>query len=95
MPGTAGPVSARGLPESVDSDVVHVEGLASALYVESPADVAVYNAPYEHLRAHALPLAPSVDLAGTAVPGADSRGTRRRCLRVTGLATALRNPDRW
>ncbi|MGW6855862.1 helix-turn-helix domain-containing protein [Streptomyces xanthophaeus] len=61
-PGMAGPYTILGFPESADLDVVLVEHLASALYVEDAADVAVYGSAFEHLRAHALPLAPSADL---------------------------------
>ncbi|MFG2291992.1 helix-turn-helix domain-containing protein [Streptomyces sp. NPDC048603] len=61
-PGMAGPYTVLGMPESADLDVVLVEHVASALYVEDPVDVAVYNAVFGHLRAHALPLATSADL---------------------------------
>ncbi|WP_328967898.1 helix-turn-helix domain-containing protein [Streptomyces sp. NBC_00239] len=61
-PGISGPFTVLGFPESADLDVVHVEGLASALYVEAPVDVAVYNSAFEQLRAYALPFAPSADL---------------------------------
>ncbi|MET3982746.1 helix-turn-helix transcriptional regulator [Streptomyces sp. PvR034] len=61
-PGMAGPFTVLSFPESADLDVVHVEGLASALYVEDAADVAVYGSAFEHLRAHALPFAASADL---------------------------------
>ncbi|MET9696622.1 helix-turn-helix transcriptional regulator [Streptomyces sp. NPDC006529] len=61
-PGMAGPFTVLAFPESADLDVVHVEGLASALYVEDAADVVVYGSAFEHLRAHALPFAASADL---------------------------------
>jgi hypothetical protein len=61
-PGMPGAFTVLGFPESADLDVVHVEGLASALYVEDAADVAVYGSAFEHLRAHALPFAASADL---------------------------------
>nr|WSW58441.1 helix-turn-helix transcriptional regulator [Streptomyces sp. NBC_00998] len=61
-PGMAGPFTVLGFPESADLDVVHVEHLASALYVEDAADVAVYGNAFEHLRAHALPFDASADL---------------------------------
>nr|WSW47033.1 helix-turn-helix domain-containing protein [Streptomyces sp. NBC_01001] len=61
-PGMSGPYTILGFPESADLDVVLVEHLASALYVEDAADVAVYGSAFEHLRAHALPFAASADL---------------------------------
>ncbi|MGW1764128.1 helix-turn-helix domain-containing protein [Streptomyces sp. NPDC002073] len=61
-PGLSGPFTVLGFPESADLDVVLVEHLASALYVESAADVSVYGAAFEHLRAAALPLDKSADL---------------------------------
>jgi transcriptional regulator with XRE-family HTH domain len=61
-PGMAGPFTILRYPESADLDVVLVEHLASALYVEDAADVAVYGSAFEHLRAHALPFAASADL---------------------------------
>jgi transcriptional regulator with XRE-family HTH domain len=61
-PGMPGAFTVLGFPESADLDVVHVEGLASALYVEDATDVAVYGSAFEHLRAHALPFAASADL---------------------------------
>lgn len=61
-PGLSGPYSLFGFPESADFDVARVEHLASALYVESAADVSVYATAFEHLRAAALPLDASADL---------------------------------
>ncbi|MFI5986206.1 helix-turn-helix domain-containing protein [Streptomyces sp. NPDC051555] len=61
-PGMSGPFTVLGFPESADLDVVLVEHLASALYVESAADVSEYGAAFEHLRAEALPQDKSVDL---------------------------------
>ncbi|MCY0926282.1 helix-turn-helix transcriptional regulator [Streptomyces sp. H27-H1] len=61
-PGMAGPFTVLGFPESADLDVVLVEHLASALYVEDAADVSVYGSAFEHLRAHALPFDRSADL---------------------------------
>ncbi|MER5733081.1 helix-turn-helix transcriptional regulator [Streptomyces sp. NPDC002138] len=61
-PGMGGPFTVLGFPESADLDVVLVEHLASALYVEDAADVSVYGSAFEHLRAHALPFDKSADL---------------------------------
>ncbi|MEV0414192.1 helix-turn-helix transcriptional regulator [Streptomyces sp. NPDC050448] len=61
-PGMAGAYSVLGFPESADLDVVLVEHLASALYVEDAADVLVYGAAFDALRAHALPFDKSADL---------------------------------
>ncbi|MEU8840292.1 helix-turn-helix transcriptional regulator [Streptomyces roseus] len=61
-PGMAGGFTVLGFPESADLDVVHVEHLANALYVEDAADVSVYSSAFEHLRAHALPFDKSADL---------------------------------
>jgi len=43
-------------PERVDTDVVYLEDLTSALYVEDVADVDRYNVFFNHLRATALSL---------------------------------------
>ncbi|MFI5620450.1 helix-turn-helix domain-containing protein [Streptomyces sp. NPDC051567] len=64
-PGMSGPFTVLGFPESADLDVVLVEHLASALYVENAADVSVYGSAFEHLRAHALPFDASADLIAT------------------------------
>lgn len=61
-PGMSGPFTVLRFPESADLDVVLVEHLVSALYVEDAADVSVCNSAFEHLRAHALPLDRSADL---------------------------------
>ncbi|MER6485676.1 helix-turn-helix transcriptional regulator [Streptomyces virginiae] len=61
-PGMAGPFTVLGFPESADLDVVLVEHLASALYVEDAADVSVYGSAFDALRAHALPFDKSADL---------------------------------
>ncbi|MFJ6720552.1 helix-turn-helix domain-containing protein [Streptomyces sp. NPDC091259] len=61
-PGMAGAFTVLGFPESADLDVVHVEHIANALYVEDAADVSVYGSAFEHLRAHALPFDKSADL---------------------------------
>lgn len=61
-PGIAGPFTVLGFPESADLDVVHVEHLANALYVEDAADVSVYGGAFDALRAHALPFDKSADL---------------------------------
>ncbi|MFZ3496090.1 helix-turn-helix domain-containing protein [Streptomyces sp. 5.8] len=61
-PGMSGPFTVLRFPESADLDVVLVEHLVSALYVEDAADVSVCNSAFEHLRAHALPLDKSADL---------------------------------
>jgi hypothetical protein len=61
-PGMSGPFTVLGFPESADLDVVLVEHLASALYVESAADVSEYGTAFEHLRAEALPPDESADL---------------------------------
>ncbi|MFJ7204421.1 helix-turn-helix domain-containing protein [Streptomyces sp. NPDC098789] len=61
-PGIAGAFTLLGFPESADLDVVHVEHLANALYVEDAADVSVYGSAFDALRAHALSFDKSADL---------------------------------
>jgi transcriptional regulator with XRE-family HTH domain len=61
-PGTAGSFSVIGFPETADLDVVLVEGLTTALYVEDPAEVSRYGMAFERLRAQALPFSESADL---------------------------------
>ncbi|WP_327233732.1 helix-turn-helix domain-containing protein [Streptomyces sp. NBC_01317] len=61
-PGLAGSFALVGFPETADLDVVHVESLTSALYIEEPAEVSSYSAAFERLRAAALPFADSADL---------------------------------
>lgn len=52
--GQMGSYSLLRFEEGVDLDVVHVESLTSALYVEEPDKVAVYRDAFERLRAAAL-----------------------------------------
>ncbi|MGW2950718.1 helix-turn-helix domain-containing protein [Streptomyces eurythermus] len=60
--GMSGSFAVLGFPETADLDVVHIESLTSALYVEDPAEVSRYGSAFEHLRAAALPLDESADL---------------------------------
>ncbi|MFG3014377.1 helix-turn-helix domain-containing protein [Streptomyces cinerochromogenes] len=60
--GLSGSFAVLGFPETADLDVVHIESLTSALYVEDPAEVSRYGSAFEHLRAAALPLDESADL---------------------------------
>ena len=60
--GMSGSFALVGFPETADLDVVHVESLTSALYVEDPAEVSRYGSAFEHLRAAALPFDESADL---------------------------------
>jgi transcriptional regulator with XRE-family HTH domain len=61
-PGLAGSFAVVGFPETADLDVVLVESLTSALYVEDPAEVSIYSVEFERLRAAALPFDDSADL---------------------------------
>lgn len=61
-PGLAGAFAIIGFPETSDLDVVLVESLTSALYVEDPAEVSIYGSAFERLRAAALPFDESADL---------------------------------
>lgn len=63
--GMSGSFTVVGFPEASDLDVVLVENLTSALYVEEPAEVSRYGTAFEHLRAAALPLDASADLIAT------------------------------
>lgn len=60
--GMSGSFAVVGFPETADLDVVHVESLTNALYVEDPAEVSRYGNAFEHLRAAALPFDESADL---------------------------------
>ncbi|MFI0736399.1 helix-turn-helix domain-containing protein [Streptomyces sp. NPDC021225] len=59
--GQMGAFSILGFEEHVDLDVVHIESLASALYVEAREDVAVYRDAFERLQAAALPVDASAE----------------------------------
>lgn len=61
-PGLAGSFAVVGFPETADLDVVLVESLTSAFYVEEPAEVSIYSVAFERLRAAALPFDDSADL---------------------------------
>ncbi|MFF3159345.1 helix-turn-helix domain-containing protein [Streptomyces sp. NPDC057910] len=61
-PGMAGPFTLLGFPETADLDIAHVEDLTSALYVEDPAEVSIYGAAFERLRAASLPFDKTTDL---------------------------------
>ncbi|MDX2575955.1 helix-turn-helix transcriptional regulator [Streptomyces scabiei] len=60
--GMSGSFAVLGFPETSDLDVVHIESLTSALYVEDPAEVSRYGGAFERLRAAALPFDESADL---------------------------------
>jgi transcriptional regulator with XRE-family HTH domain len=61
-PGLSGPFAVIGFPETADLDVVLVEHLTSALYVEDTAEVSIYGSAFERLRAAALDFDASADL---------------------------------
>nr|WP_237518846.1 DUF5753 domain-containing protein [Streptomyces sp. SID5910] len=51
-----------GFPETADLDVVYLENLTNALYVEDHTEVSRYGSAFERLRAAALPFDDSADL---------------------------------
>jgi transcriptional regulator with XRE-family HTH domain len=61
-PGLSGPFAVLGFAEGAELDVVLLESLTTALYVEDPAEVTVYGSAFERLRAAALPFGESADL---------------------------------
>lgn len=61
-PGMAGSFAVLSFPESSDLDVVLVENLTSALYVEDTAEVSRYGSAFERLRAAAEPFDKTADL---------------------------------
>ncbi|MFF5086690.1 helix-turn-helix domain-containing protein [Streptomyces niveus] len=48
-PGMAGSFTVIGFPETSDLDVVLLENLTSALYVEDPAEVSIFGSAFERL----------------------------------------------
>ncbi|HLL34152.1 MAG TPA: helix-turn-helix transcriptional regulator [Streptomyces sp.] len=60
--GMSGSFTVIGFPETADLDVVLLEHLTSALYVEDAAEVSRYGRAFEHLSAAALPFDASADL---------------------------------
>jgi transcriptional regulator with XRE-family HTH domain len=54
-PGTMGAFTLLGFPEHPDLDIVHIESLTNALYVEDREQVRTYGQAFERLRAAALP----------------------------------------
>ncbi|MFE0326269.1 helix-turn-helix domain-containing protein [Streptomyces sp. NPDC058960] len=60
--GMSGRFAVLSFPETADLDVVYLENLTSALYVEDPAEVSRYGSAFERLRAAALPFDESADL---------------------------------
>jgi hypothetical protein len=61
-PAMGRPFVILAFPERADPDVVYLEDLTSALYVEDVAEVDRYNIFFNHLRAAALPFADSAAL---------------------------------
>ncbi|MGC5343779.1 helix-turn-helix domain-containing protein [Streptomyces sp. DT24] len=59
--GQMGSFSLLGFEDHADLDVVHVESLTSALYVEDGDQVGIYRDAFDRLRAAALPVEASVD----------------------------------
>jgi transcriptional regulator with XRE-family HTH domain len=55
-----------GFPEPVDPDVVYLENMASALFLEEPADIARYVQVFDYLRAAALSPRASMDMLRSA-----------------------------
>jgi transcriptional regulator with XRE-family HTH domain len=55
-----------GFPEPVDPDVIYLENMASALFLEEPDDVASYVQVFDYLRAAALSPRDSADMLRTA-----------------------------
>lgn len=60
--GMSGSFAMLGFPETADLDVVYLENLTSALYIEVSAEVSRYGSAFERLRAAALPFDESADL---------------------------------
>jgi transcriptional regulator with XRE-family HTH domain len=63
--GMSGSFAVIGFPAQAELDVVLVESLTSALYVEDVAEVRRYGMAFERLRAEALPFDKSADLIRT------------------------------
>jgi transcriptional regulator with XRE-family HTH domain len=65
--GMTGAFEILGFPEPIDPDVVYLENMASALFLEEAADIARYVQVFDYLRAAALsPQATSAMLASAA-----------------------------
>ncbi len=60
--GMSGSFAMLSFPETADLDVVYLENLTSALYVEDPTEVSRYGMAFERLRAAALPFDESASL---------------------------------
>ncbi|OKH97745.1 DNA-binding protein [Streptomyces sp. CB02923] len=60
--GQLGSFSVLGFGSHVDLDVVHTEGLTSALYIEEPDKVAAHRDAWQRLTSAALPVGASADL---------------------------------
>lgn len=60
--GMSGSFAMLSFPETADLDVVYLENLTSALYVEDPAEVSRYGSAFERLRAAALPFDQTADI---------------------------------
>jgi len=50
----AGSFEILGFPEHTDPDVVYLENMSSALFLEEPADISRYVEVFDYLRAAAL-----------------------------------------
>jgi transcriptional regulator with XRE-family HTH domain len=66
-PAMGRPFVILGFPERADPDVVYLEDLTSALYVENVEEVDRYNVFFNHLRASALPFEDSAALITSAI----------------------------
>jgi transcriptional regulator with XRE-family HTH domain len=66
-PAMGRPFVILAFPERADSDVVYLEDLTSALYVEDVAEVDRYNVFFDHLRATALSFSDSAALIQSAL----------------------------
>ena len=55
-----------GFPEPIDPDVVYLENMSSALFLEEPDDITRYVQVFDYLRATALSPQATRDMLGAA-----------------------------
>jgi transcriptional regulator with XRE-family HTH domain len=68
-PGMHGAFAVMDFPDAADPELVYIESMAGALFLEREADVRRYNAVFEYLRAQALNPGDSIQLASDLARG--------------------------
>jgi hypothetical protein len=68
-PGMHGAFAVMDFPDAADPELVYIESMAGALFLEREADVRRYTGVFEYLRAQALSFGDSIELVNDLARG--------------------------